>query len=275
MTSDIPREEILTAHDELRAEVRDGTLEVVIERPHRRNALTPAMVENMRSLVEEVAERGGVRAVLITGAGDKAFCAGFDIADISSPGSDTAGSERDMVNELATAFTELPVPVVAAVNGAAVGAGCDLALACDIRIGAPTARFGMPPVRLGILYAWPGMERLLRTVGYPMASEMLLTGDIVEAERALAVGLMSRIVEADRLLEHARSVCDRLAENSPVAVRASKESLRLLARKPVDSDTEHRLAAIQAAVWSSSDAQEGARAYREGRRPRFSGEQDI
>jgi enoyl-CoA hydratase len=273
-----PREaavEVLTTRDDLRAVVRDGTLEIVIDRPERRNALTAAMINRLHSLLREAEKRADLRAVLLTGTGEKAFCAGFDIADINSPGSDTAGAERDMVNELATALTEIPVPVVAAVNGAAVGAGCDLALSCDIRIGTHSARFGMPPVRLGILYAWPGMLRLLRAAGYPMASEMLLTGDILDADRALTAGLVSRIVDADRLLDHARSVCRRLAENSPVAVRASKESLRLLAGTSVDGETERRLTAIQETVWSSGDAQEGARAYREGRKPRFSGGQDT
>ena len=255
---------------QLRAQTRNDVLEITIVRPERRNALTAAMVSKIRSLITEAEERPDLRSILITGYGT-AFCAGFDIGDIQSPGSESAGLERDLVNDLATATTESPIPVVAAINGFAVGAGCDLALACDIRVGSPGASFSMPPAKLGILYAWPGMERLLRAVGFATASEMLLTGDMIHADRALAIGLLSRIAAHDDLIEEARSLCRRLADNSPVSMQASKESLRLLAKSQLDDRDLGRLARIQEEVWTSSDAKEGAQAYREGRKPTFVG----
>jgi enoyl-CoA hydratase/carnithine racemase len=258
--------------DGLEVAVRGATLELTLARPDRRNALTPEVIAALLALLEEAAASDELRAVLLTGTGPKAFCAGFDIARIDSIGGEQVGAERDLVDQLATAVRALPLPVVAAVNGAAVGAGCDLAVACDLRIGAPAARFGMPPARLGILYGWKGMERLLRTVGLPAAKELLLTGRLIDAQRAYDVGLLSAIVDADRLLDEAREFTDTLAANAPLSVAASKRSLDLLASRDELTQRElDELAALQQRVWNSADAAEGASAYREQRTPRFTG----
>lgn len=256
----------------LRVEDRGAVLEVTIDRPERRNSLTPDVISALMALLATARDDRDLRAVLITGAGEKAFCAGFDIEMITSVGGSDTGSERDLVDKLATTVRQLPVPVVAAVNGAAVGAGCDLAVACDIRLGGPNARFGMPPARLGILYGWKGVERLIDTVGPAAAKEMLLTGSLIDAERALNIGLLSAVVATDRLLAEARAITDILAANAPLSVAASKRMVDLLARPGELAEADHAvLADIQAEVWNSEDALEGARAYRERRPPDFKG----
>lgn len=251
--------------------VRDAVLEIVIDRPERRNALTPELIRGLLDLLAVAAEGGDLRAVLLTGAGEKAFCAGFDIGLIQSAGAEASGDERELVDDLATVVRGLPLPVVAAVNGAAVGAGCDLAIACDIRIGTPASRFGMPPVRLGILYGWKGVDRLVRTVGLPAAKDLLLTGRLYDAQRAYDVGLLSAIVPASDLLAEARDVTATLAANAPLSVTGSKRMVDLLASRGLDEEELAELASIQERVWTSQDAAEGARAYRERRPPNFSG----
>lgn len=256
----------------LRVEQRGPVVEVTLDRPERRNALTPDVISALMQLLTAARGDRQLRAVLLTGAGEKAFCAGFDIEMIESVGGSETGAERDLVDELATTVRELPVPVVAAVNGAAVGAGCDLAVACDIRVGSPAARFGMPPARLGILYGWKGVERLVRTVGPAAAKELLLTGALVHAERAHHIGLLSAIVPADELMAEARRITAVLAANAPLSVAGSKRMVDLLAAPGTLSDEAHAvLAEIQRTVWNSEDAVEGARSYRERRPPEFKG----
>jgi enoyl-CoA hydratase/carnithine racemase len=256
----------------LRTEVRGAVLEITIARPERRNALTPALIRGLMDLLDRTQSHNGLRAVLLTGAGQKAFCAGFDIAMIDSPGAEVVGAERDLVEDLASAVVALPLPVVAAINGAAVGAGCDLAVACDIRIGTSACRFGMPPARLGILYGWKGVDRLVRSIGLPAAKELLLTGQLIDADRAYDLGLVSAVVPAGALLDEARAVTDTLAGNAPLSVAASKRMTDLLsAGAALSDDALSELASIQQRVWTSDDAVEGARAYRERRPPQFTG----
>ncbi len=270
--SSIPRSILGDEVEGLRAEQRGPVIEVTLDRPERRNSLTPGLISALMELLAAARVDRDLRAVLLTGTGEKAFCAGFDIEMIDSVGGSDTGTERDLVDDLATTVRELPVPVVAAVNGAAVGAGCDLAVACDIRVGGPSARFGMPPARLGILYGWKGVERLIDTVGPAPAKEMLLTGSLIDAERANQIGLLSAVVPADGLLAEARRITDVLAANAPLSVAASKRMVDLLARPgTLDQADQAALADIQAEVWNSEDAVEGARAYRERRPPEFTG----
>lgn len=257
------------ARTELAIELRDSVLEVFIDRPQRRNVLHPPLVGCLLDALQWAQQQPEVRCVLLGGRGD-AFCAGYDIGDIGS--GERAGVERDLVNELATRIERLDVPVVAAVHGPAIGGGCDLAAACDIRLGSTAARLGMPPARLGLLYAPDGMRRLLQRAGESTAREMLLTGSPIDARRAQQAGLLSEVVEPDELLARARAVCDRLASNAPLSVAGTKQSLGLLATEcPCSDDARADLERIQHRVWHSSDAAEGPQAYRERRDPHFMG----
>lgn len=253
----------------LDVDVRGGVLELFINRPERRNVLNPPLVHCLIDVLEWAAEAGGLRCVLLSGRGE-AFCAGYDIGDIGANGQ--AGAESDLVDRLATHIEELAVPVVAAVNGAAIGGGCDLAIACDIRLGSTTARFGMPPARLGVLYAVNGMRRLVQRAGDSTARDMLLTGSPVDADRAVNATLISAVVEPEDLLERARQCCDRLVANAPLSVAGSKRTLGLLSVAHTWTDDDRaELQEIQHRVWSSADASEGPLAFRERRSPQFQG----
>jgi enoyl-CoA hydratase/carnithine racemase len=253
----------------LDVDVRGGVLELFINRPERRNVLNPPLVHCLIDVLEWATDAGEVRCVLLSGRGE-AFCAGYDIGDIGANGQ--LGAERDLVDRLATRIEELSVPVVAAVNGAAIGGGCDLAVACDIRYGSTTARFGMPPARLGVLYAVNGMRRLVQRAGDSTAREMLLTGTPVDARRARDATLLSVVVEPEELLERARECCDRLVANAPLSVAGSKRSLGLLSVAHTWTDSDRaELREIQHQVWSSADASEGPLAFRERRSPQFQG----
>lgn len=258
-------------HEGLVVRRRGSVVEVTLDRPERRNALTPDVVSSLMEVLHASVADPELRVVLLTGAGDKAFCAGFEIEMIDSVGGESSGAERDLVDELATTVQQLPVPVVAAVNGAAVGAGCDLAVACDIRVGSRAARFAMPPARLGILYGTRGVQRLLRAIGLLAAKELLLTGSLVDADRAHQMGLLSTVAPEDDLLDEARRVADEVAANAPLSVAGSKRMVELLSSGDLTEADHEALAAIQERVWSSDDATEGVRAYQERRPPQFKG----
>lgn len=253
----------------LQVEVDGKVLVITLERPEKANALTPEMVNALGRILDWLPE-SEIRAVLVTGSGERAFCGGFDTSSLVSAGGDHSGAERDMVDQLSGRFSECPLPIVGAINGAAVGAGCDLAVACDIRIGSTNASFGMPPARIGILYGWKGMLRLLNAVGRSVASEMLLTGDRIGVERAERLGLVSVLTSPDRLLAEARTLAHRLAEYAPLSIEATKASLGILV-EGVEGTASNRLDRLQARVWKSRDAVEGTEAAREGRTPNFEG----
>jgi enoyl-CoA hydratase/carnithine racemase len=256
--------------DELLVERRGRVIELTINRPERRNALSPALIGALTGVLTAGAADPDVRAVLLTGQGCKAFCAGFDLGHIEDAGEEPGG-ERDLVDDLSTMLRAQPLPVIAAVNGAAVGAGCDLAIACDLRIGHPGTRFGMPTARLGFLYGARGIERLLSTVGLPLAKELLLTGSLLPAERALQAGLLSAVVPEEDLLSVARDQADVIADNAPLSVSASKRIVDLLAGHAMNQQEMAEIAALQDQVWRSQDAAEGTRAHHERRPPIFTG----
>ena len=246
-------------------------LRLTLNRPDRRNALTPELVDELQAELGAAERDRGVRAVVLTGA-DGAFCAGFDIDRIESPGGDGAGAERDLVDDLCGRLHSLRAPVVARVNGVASGAGCDLAMACDVRIASTQARLGMPPAKLGILYGLGGMSRLVSLVGPAAAKELLLSAELVDAERALAIGLVGRVVPAERLDEEVDRYVEAVVGNAPLSVEASKLVVNLIADAVELSPGAAELAAeANRRVWASEDSKEGPRAFRERRAPRFTG----
>lgn len=250
-------------------DVRGGVLELFIDRPERRNVLNPPLVHCLIDALDWSAESPVVRCALLSGRGD-AFCAGYDLGDIGANGQE--GSERDLVDRLATHIEDLPLPVVGAINGPAIGGGCDLAVSCDIRVGSTKARFGMPPARLGVLYAVNGMRRLVQRAGDSIARDMLLTGVPIDAQRAEGATLLSAVVEPDELLDRARELCDRLVANAPLSVAGTKRSLGLLSVAHTWTDADRaELEEIQRRVWQSADASEGPLAFRERRNPQFLG----
>ena len=257
-------------HDELIVREQDRIAWLTLNRPARRNALTPELIERLLAELDRIEAAGAARVVVVTGA-PPAFCAGFDIERIDSPAGRHAGAERDIVEALCSRVRRIRVPVIAQVNGAASGTGCDLAVSCDLRIASSAAKLAMPPARLGVLYSWEGTARLVATVGPAAAKELLLTGELVDAARALQIGLVHRVVAPDELDRETQQLAEAIAANAPLSVAASKLMVNHLSDALLDADAVAEIQEASRAVWASEDSQEGPRAFRERRPPRFAG----
>jgi enoyl-CoA hydratase len=219
--------------------------------------------------LDELREDESVRVVVITGAGEKAFVAGADIAEFEGR---TAVTQRDVMTarSLFTAVDTFPKPVIAMVNGFCLGGGCELALSCDIRVASETARFGQPEINLGIIPGGGGTQRLTRLVGEGKAMELILTGDMIDAQHAYNLGLVNLVVPAADLEAKTMELANRIAEKSPVALRMAKEAVKTAARANLDEGLRREID-LFALTFSSQDKDEGVRAFLEKRKPDFKG----
>lgn len=243
---------------------------VVIDRPERRNALDPETSDAFARAVADAAEDDGVRVLVLTGAGDRAFCSGMDLKAFRDlpPGAAGAGGGGGFGPDAITEHV-YPKPVIAAVNGAAVGGGLGLALACDLLVAAEHATFGLPEVQRGLVGTGAGARTVLR-LPPAIAMELLLTGEPIDAAQALALGLVNRVVPADGLMDTALALAERIAANGPLAVRLSK-ALAYEVRQLGPGLDMARLRELTAPAIRSDDAREGAAAFAEKRPPRFTG----
>jgi enoyl-CoA hydratase len=243
----------------------------LIDRRARRNALSATLCDELRRLLEE---NGDVRAFVIGGAGDRAFCSGADLAQRAD---DTGGiahgggdSFRPAFDQLLSAIVAFPAPVIAAVNGAALGAGMQLAVACDLRVVAPGASFGIPAGRLGVLLSAVNVERLVRVVGQAMARDVLLTARVLDVDEAAAVGLVQR--RADDTVNAAQVLATEIAGLAPMSIVGHKTMLnRVDAASTLSNDDLRALGELELSAFQSADLQEGLAAFSEKRRPRFGG----
>ena len=250
------------AYENVLVEDRNGVRWVTVNRPAKLNALNRATVAELGSAVAGAASEAGVRAVVITGAGEKAFVAGADIAEFV--GLDPAAAEQMARTGQATfdAVAALPKPVVAAVNGFALGGGCELALACHLRVASTAARFGQPEAKLGLIPGYGGTQRLPRLVGPARALELLLTGGMVDAETALAGGLVNRVVEPAELQAAAQRLAEEFGAVSPLAASRCLEAVRSGADLPLRGALDAE-AALFGACFTSDDMREGTQAFLE------------
>ena len=248
--------------------VEGGVGTITINRPHVRNALNTQVVGDLRAALTEFRYDGSVGVVVFTGAGDRAFAAGADIGELREKTMlDALGSTMQQVYDEIEGYEK---PTTAAVNGYALGGGCELAMACDIRIASENARFGLPEVTLSIIPGAGGTQRLARLVGKGKAIEMILTGRMINAEEALRVGLVTQVISPEKLPEAARETADDILSKGPLAVRLAK--LAVHAGFEADQKTGlviERLA--QAVLFTSEDKREGTSAFVEKREPNFEG----
>jgi enoyl-CoA hydratase len=246
---------------------REGPVAVVtVDRPDALNALDLPTLTLLRDTLRELAGDDAVRVVILTGAGERAFVAGADIKYMSGLDVDDAKAWGGLGHEAARLLETMPKPTIAAVNGFALGGGCELALACDIRFGSSSARFGQPEVNLGIIPGWGGTQRLARVCGLGVAKDLIFTGRIVDADEALRVGLVSAVY--DPVLERARETANLLASKSRVSLRLMKE----LANRSLGGDHSANLDAEADAfgeLFATADAKEGLEAFVEKRDPSF------
>ncbi|MEP6819533.1 MAG: enoyl-CoA hydratase-related protein [bacterium] len=250
---------------------RSDSIEIIrLNRPEKFNALSGEMILALSEIFTNLESQCDLRAVILTGTGDKAFCSGTDITELA--GIDEArareGSKRGQ--SLCNQIESLGVPVIAAVNGIAAGGGCELALACHLRIASANAQFSLPETKLGMIPAYGGTQRLAREIGEGRALEMMLTGRSVTAEEALRFGLVNRVVRADELLAHAEGLAQEIAQLAPLAIRACLEA--------VTQGTQLSLAEgllleseLFARLFATDDVREGTSAFLEKRVPAFKG----
>ena len=248
---------------------RDRAVAIVtVSRPEALNALDVATLTELRDVLRELADDAEVRAVVLTGAGDKAFVAGADIKYMSGLDPEQAKAWGALGHEAGRLLETMPKPTIAAINGFALGGGCELALACDIRYAGPRAKLGQPEINLGIVPGWGGTQRLSRICGLGVAKELVFTGKTIDAEEALRVGLVNAVSE--QVVDLAIETAHELATKSPVALSLAKRlcNLTLGIDHAGGLETE---ASEFGALFASEDAREGLAAFVEKRSPNFVG----
>jgi enoyl-CoA hydratase len=243
---------------------------LTVNRPEKRNALNNATRRAFIGALEACRADRDVRVVVLTGAGDKAFVAGADITEFA----DRTPAEQYRTSRLPSVYQaadEFPKPLIAMVNGLCLGGGCELAMACDIRIASDSARFGQPEINLGIIPGGGGTQRLPRLVGLGTAFRLIYTGEMVDAAEALRIGLVDEVVSADRLRSRTLALAATIATKSPVALQLAKEAIRSSVRAPLDEGLRHEQS-LFAVAFATKDKSEGVAAFLEKRQARFTGE---
>jgi enoyl-CoA hydratase len=253
-----------------REDVGGGVVVVTVNRPEALNALDLEHASLLRDGLEAAAADEDVRALVLTGAGERAFVAGADIKYMQGLSVLEAREWGALGHRCAELLETMPKPTIAAINGFALGGGCEMALACDLRLAATTAKLGQPEINLGILPGWGGSQRLARTTTLGYAKELVLTGRTVDAEEALAHGLVNAVHEPGDLLPRARELAAELASKSPLALAAAKEAMNLSLAGDRRSNLEAE-ARLFAMLFATEDQKEGMAAFVEKRSPRFRG----
>jgi enoyl-CoA hydratase len=254
----------------VRLTIEGTTAVLTVDRPKALNALNTATLEQLEKALADVASQLQLRGLIVTGAGEKAFVAGADIAEMVSLNMEQSLAFAARGHRTFDALERLHCPTVAAVNGFALGGGCELALACDLIYAAETAKFGLPEVSLGIIPGFGGTQRLTRLVGRARAKELIFTGDMVDAARAKDIGLALEVLPGAQLIDHCRGVIARIAKKGPLAVAGAK--------RVIDQGADILLAAANtlereafADLFQSADRREGMAAFLEKRTPAFRG----
>jgi enoyl-CoA hydratase/carnithine racemase len=256
------------SYETLLVDIRDRVALVTLNRPDVRNAINAQVQTDLRAALDAFRDDDAVGAVVITGAGERAFAAGADIGQLQDY--DLHTGLRSSMQRLYDEVESFEKPTIAAVNGYALGGGCELAMACDIRIAASTARFGLPETNLSVLPGAGGTQRMARLTGVGMAVDLILTGRLLRAEEALAAGLVTRVASPEELVATARQVASDILGKGPLAVRLAK----LVIRTGMDADRRTGLVVEQLAqslLYTTQDKREGAEAFLAKRTPEWSG----
>lgn len=248
-------------------EISEAICTLTINRPEALNALNRSVLAEMDAALDSVPEGAG--ALIITGAG-KAFVAGADIPEMAAMAPKEAEEFSRLGQGVFSKLASMNMPVVAAVNGYALGGGCELALACDIRIASEKAKFGQPEVGLGIIPGFGGTQRMVRAAGEAKAKELIFTGAVIDASEALRIGLVNKVVPPEKLIEESRALVKAIMEKGPAAIRLAKSAIDGGAGLPLEKGLELE-ARLFGECFATSNQKEGMRAFAEKRKPAFTG----
>ena len=257
-------------YENVKTENKEGILTITIDRPKVLNALNAQTVDELRRAFRDAREDESVKCVILTGAGDKAFVAGADIKELSTMTPITGKETSEKGQRVFRAIERFPKPVIAAINGFALGGGCELALACHIRIASDKAQLGLPEVTLGIIPGYGGTQRMARLLGKGKALELILTGDRIKADEAERIGLVNKVVSADELMTVAEELARTIARRGPLAVRAAIEAVMSGSDMPFD-EGQFLEATLFGLLASTEDMKEGMSAFLEKRQADFKG----
>jgi enoyl-CoA hydratase/3-hydroxyacyl-CoA dehydrogenase len=258
------------AYEALKVEREENVLWIILNRPHRLNTFNEVLIEELGDMLNTAENDPSVKCVVITGDGDRAFSAGADVSmfqkatpvqaeEFSRGGQKTFGK-----------IEEMSKPVIAAINGYALGGGLELALACDLRIAAEHAELGSTEINLGLIPGWGGTQRLVRIVGLAKAKEMLMIGNRLKADEALRIGLVHKVVHFEKLKDEVRTIAKKLAEGPPIAMKYAKHAANFGAQVPLEVGLRLE-AALMALAFSTEDIKEGVEALFSKRKPEFKG----
>ncbi len=241
---------------------------LTVNRPKALNALNRAVIEEMARAIRDVRHDSSIRVLIVTGAGDRAFVAGADIAAMARMSTVEGQEFTRLGHRVMQSFEDLPIPVIAAVNGFALGGGLELALACDLIVASEKARFGQPEINLGLIPGFGGTQRLPHRIGHARARELVLTGDMFDAKAALEWGLANRVVAPEALIPEARALAAKIASKSGFAQRQAKAALRAAFTMEEDAGLRFEQSAF-GLVFASADRVEGTTAFVEKRQPKW------
>lgn len=251
-------------------EKSEGIATITINRPHALNALNTETMREISARLEDARKDGNIKVIVITGAGEKAFSAGADLEVMKEVNAVRGVDLSRLGQKLTTEIEELGKPVIAAINGYALGGGLELSMACDIRIASENAKLGQPEVNVGLIPGWGGTQRLPRFVGKAIAKEMIFTGKMIDAKTAERMGLVNKVVPADQLMPAVKELAKELMSKPPIALKLAKELINN------STETDLRIGLIHEAesfgiLASTEDFKEGINAFLEKRKPHFKG----
>ena len=244
---------------------------LTINRPKALNALNWDTLRDLGNFIENDFPKEELRALIITGSGEKAFVAGADIAQMSEMSSAEFKEYTDYAHKVYGLIESSPCPSIAAINGYALGGGCELALACDIRIASEKAKMGFPEVKLGIFPGWGGSQRITRIMGVGKAKELIFSGEMIGSEEALRIGLVERVVPHEVIMSEARELAESIAKRAPLAVSAAKKAINTGSEMDLEKALELEKTLILS-CFDTDDRAEGMEAFLEKREPEFKGE---
>jgi enoyl-CoA hydratase len=259
-----------TAFTNLHLDRADGVATITLDRPKQLNALDAATLRELARAIRDLRRDGGVRAVVVTGAGEKAFSAGADIAAMAAMSAAEGHAYSRLGHDVLARLEALPVPVIAALNGVALGGGLELALACDLIVASEKARLGQPEINLGLMPGFGGTQRLVRRIGQTRAREIIYLGHMVEAEEALRVGLVNRVVPPAALAAEAARLAADLAAKAPLALAQAKRATAVAADADLETGCRYEVEAFGVA-FAAEDRVEGLTAFLEKRPPVWKG----